>query len=1630
MSKSKFNYEKEKLDEYEKILKGIFKEFEDRFVDLRKFKLSLKVFLNPFEIDLIHEDLTISHIIMPQFESGELELIELQEDMYLKSQFKTLLVIEFWGWFRLKNILSLKMQPIEYFLFLELSIILNDENGTFCLFGRELLISGEPDLSTAHLEKSRIRKLVINMREAYVPFLLICEEYGETKNNADDAIKEIKKKIKLNEFQENSLEVLKYKNIFHEDLNENITAIKIMKNISFKTKTNFMKIKKKIRQFNSYDEFFLISKKIKGPCLLKIDYTEDFILYNQFKSVKLDPSNTITVLGKVDLPKINYASLTIKYHNNSVEGYSLCINGNKFICGMKDNSVELKTIKNGNNIFKTYSQEQKIIKDIQYFLDSEQIDSLVVYNLPHAILNKFDFVRFLFCDLYAYSLGNLKCRDYSLEDLRDYYNCKANSYSFSFYFGDKFGKLSTESKLIFDIYIASDALLLAKEMAEISGCSMNKVLSNNRAKIIDFALLNELYDRNYIFPSCERKSTQQYTGGMVLTPAIGAYTDAVLLLDFNSLYPSIVQEFNVCFSTIGNSNAEIQNITEDVMPILEKSSVSLEKGFLPIVISNLVNRRREVKKLITKNFNGNNKIYDLRQKALKLLANSIYGCLGFPISRFCNYTMASFITRKGRNLLEEARNIAINELGLDVIYGDTDSIMINTKFNYCDENLDNIKKISEEFKNRVNSKYKHIEIDLEKIFVRLFLYKKKKYAGLYAAENGSFKKEYKGIDTVRRDVCKATIDILNGVLDILLDDSKPLDFEESKKQIFALLYKEAAKIKTRPVTDFIINMTLSKPLELYDKNAPLPHVCLAKRLTEKGIYIDQRDMISFVIGCTENNEPVYKRAFLPSEVQKIDYEYYVTNQILSSLLKIVRIPNCIDINDLQRIFGVKTSVVNTQSISTHFVKFITTCCNKLQDPNDQCVSCNKDVSEEFYFKKVKQLVNNEITNLYKSSPKKCDVLLYCVDLTWKDETWLKAKEELRSLLYRNIWMKKNLLILGTKNDLEDALECKDMILKLDLLSITDREIACYSVSAKEEITHFKREQFEPFKSFYIEPKIENERLALNHYLYTFKPSKMIVNYIKRELNHEQIGLKRFREFNFVELKKNTMVKHEVYEVLPPFVLEEYYDGSFLYLKFTNLEIEITVFIDGFIEKLTDTVFKCHFNTKNIDVIIRGIDFIINHKPLCMLEKEMNNVHISTFSDYFLISVNLDKTRCFKFDESVIGTQSNKKQLSSSKDIENELKNITISDNESTNSDLQNLKYYTMKNDKLEFNEDVIGPDNYLLTQDMLFIRLFYDNLNDIALNLKIGQITIEFDKGNLLLNKQRIELLKAKDMYIIQKWPSQTIDFFGPNNIIVGTNPDEGDSKIISFDLNKSKEESNHSENIIPQPLNRIRYKDFIYGVSDDSFYIFNTDLEIKHNERLENGVGYGLCTADDFAYFTSLDGEVCKMNEKGLDKFKLHKNSIESLSYFNNLLFSASTDKTVKVTDLRSMDTVYSKLHSCDINAIDFNKENHFVYGDDNGILRVVDLRMNSEQAKIEWHKTSISSVKWKDTDVFASSSDQQVCLFDLTLEEDWSYEKYLLFVHQGQKFYKEVCFTPSDYVITTSIDGLCLFKPISFEK
>ncbi|KRH93131.1 GTP-binding ADP-ribosylation factor-like protein [Pseudoloma neurophilia] len=80
--------------------------------------------------------------------------------------------------------------------------------------------------------------------------------------------------------------------------------------------------------------------------------------------------------------------------------------------------------------------------------------------------------------------------------------------------------------------------------------------------------------------------------------------------------------------------------------------------------------------------------------------------------------------------------------------------------------------------------------------------------------------------------------------------------------------------------------------------------------------------------------------------------------------------------------------------------------------------------------------------------KKVDAIVFFIDSTASEEECKRAKDSLQGLLYRNMWLKKNLLILGTKNDLNEAMPCRELILRLNLLEIVDREVACYSVSAK------------------------------------------------------------------------------------------------------------------------------------------------------------------------------------------------------------------------------------------------------------------------------------------------------------------------------------------------------------------------------------------------------------------------------------------------------------------------------------------------------------------------------------------------------------------------------------------------------
>lgn len=449
------------------------------------------------------------------------------------------------------------------------------------------------------------------------------------------------------------------------------------------------------------------------------------------------------------------------------------------------------------------------------------------------------------------------------------------------------------SALMFKIQL----LPLTNQLTRLAGNLWSRTLCGARADRNEYLLLHEFHGKKFICPdkydykkrqnNSGNKKKAAYSGGLVLEPKKGFYDKYILLLDFNSLYPSIIQEFNICFTTVNRKDFNEDDEENNKIP--DVPDPSLDVGVLPKLLKKLVQRRRQVKSILKTCNDPAEKIsLDIRQKALKLTANSMYGCLGYNLSRFYAKPIAMLITSKGREILQNTVDLAEGR-SYNVIYGDTDSIMINTN----KDKLDEVKKIGNEIKQAVNNKYKLLEIEIDGYFRKMLLLKKKKYAALILNEsNGVIQKtiEKKGIDVVRREWCTLSVNASNYVLEQLFSDN---DREESLNNIYDYLQNLSEDIRNNKyqAEDFIINKSLSKNPEDYPDAKIQPHVQVALRLKSQGVGCHSGDTIQYVICKDENKKSYAERAYHPDELKKnknleIDYEWYLNQQILPPLLRL------------------------------------------------------------------------------------------------------------------------------------------------------------------------------------------------------------------------------------------------------------------------------------------------------------------------------------------------------------------------------------------------------------------------------------------------------------------------------------------------------------------------------------------------------------------------------------------------------------------------------------------------------------------------------------------------------------------------------------------------------------------------
>ena len=476
------------------------------------------------------------------------------------------------------------------------------------------------------------------------------------------------------------------------------------------------------------------------------------------------------------------------------------------------------------------------------------------------------------------------------------------------------------------------ALPLTRQLSNIAGNTWSKTLGHTRAQRVEFLFLHEFHKRKYMVPDrlsakekrrvqaaeakngngdkdVDDKKGPQYSGGLVLEPKKGLYDKYVLMLDFNSLYPSIIQEYDICFTTVKRGKDMAGLAPELPPPVLGKPGGE-NAAVLPQVICKLVQHRRAVKELLKKETNDVIKAQlDIRQLALKLTANSMYGCLGFSASRFYAKPLAELITGQGREILQSTVDLAQN-LSYDVIYGDTDSIMINTN----KDNLEEVRKVGQEVKREVNKRYKLLEIEMDGCYRSMLLLKKKKYAAVVVEPSMHEGKtiyvervEKKGLDTVRRDWCKLAKDVGDTCLDEIF---KKRAVEDTVEKIHDALREARTKMVNNQVNleSYIVTKQLTKsPRDYPDANSQ-PHVKVALRRIEQGKqdgvnagetvpYIiccevkpeDEKDMTNDAIAnghasSKSGGKGLAERAFHPEELQenpnlRVDLHYYLTQQL-------------------------------------------------------------------------------------------------------------------------------------------------------------------------------------------------------------------------------------------------------------------------------------------------------------------------------------------------------------------------------------------------------------------------------------------------------------------------------------------------------------------------------------------------------------------------------------------------------------------------------------------------------------------------------------------------------------------------------------------------------------------------------
>lgn len=466
------------------------------------------------------------------------------------------------------------------------------------------------------------------------------------------------------------------------------------------------------------------------------------------------------------------------------------------------------------------------------------------------------------------------------------------------------------------------------QMSQVTNTLLSDI-ANRGQQIKTFNLIARYAHNNGFvmnFRDVQWDAGAEYEGATVLPPQPGYYQRPVATLDFASLYPSIMQAYNLCFSSIV-LDAEYQNLESAGAKygrynIGSKTWVFQEhvRGLLPEILANLVSERRKSKKDMVKFPKGSldYKLADGKQLALKISCNSVYGFTGaLALGMFPCMPVAVATTFNGRTLIDQTKRFVESQYGATVIYGDTDSVMLQFP------GVDTVHQafiLAEQVARECSATFRDVvQLEFEKVYFPYLLIKKKHYAGIkYEGDPDEPPTlDAKGLALVRRDNCKLVRDTMREVLLHAMRNNNPMAaYEAVQRQVQRLVNREV------DLAELEISNFLRKDLK--DDNHP--HIQVVKNMTARGSFGVPRvgDRVPYCI--LEGTSPqVFKRAehpkFIAEQGLKIDLEYYLRRQMQQRLEKVLK---PLPIPDADKLFDNASREIAHRRASTSRLSSFTT----------------------------------------------------------------------------------------------------------------------------------------------------------------------------------------------------------------------------------------------------------------------------------------------------------------------------------------------------------------------------------------------------------------------------------------------------------------------------------------------------------------------------------------------------------------------------------------------------------------------------------------------------------------------------------------------------------------------------------